>query len=213
MPSLIRFIPLLLFAILAIHLYTKQIQEAPEPKQPDAIIQQAASKQNKEIVADKKPQKLTDNNTVKEIRDNENQDSIIQKEQNNFQQSDNTNQSKQTHNKTTKEQSRTVQVSNNITQKMLGYKYFVHYYPNKFILTINDMPVEQDQTKNIIIKDNKVAVRYEYEFLHGMRKGAKITTFDIEPKADHLNITFSWDNEWRVIMADATPLEATKIEL
>lgn len=101
--------------------------------------------------------------------------------------------------------SRIIKVTNKITQKMLAYtKGFMQYTPN-FVLTINDMPIEQGEQRQIIIKNNCVAVGYTYNFMNGYKKGSKEIEFRVPVTKDELEIIFSWQDDWHVVILGAQP--------
>jgi len=105
----------------------------------------------------------------------------------------------------------TVTVKNNIKPAMLAYKHWTGTYePEIFTISINGQIIEQDKEYKIEANDKTLEVRYDYSFANGFRKGAKIVTFQIE-KANNLNLTFSWNDEYHVIMDHTTPLEAKNV--
>lgn len=105
-------------------------------------------------------------------------------------------------------QTKAVRVTNNIEQSMLTYKHWTgKYEPSTFVMKIDGQTIEQDKEYDIIVTDNILKVRYDYSFINGMRKGAKIIKFQLEKNAVDLLITFSWNDEWRVIINQATPVE------
>ncbi len=115
----------------------------------------------------------------------------------------------------------TVTVNNELTKKMITYKYFVSYSPTKFDLYANGVhlvtldkkhrPISTNLNK-VPLKDGKLVVLYEYEFMGGSRKGAKEVTFDVAPDANVLKLTFNWKNKWRVILDNAIPISVVRIE-
>ena len=106
------------------------------------------------------------------------------------------------------QQTRAVKVTNNIEQSMLTYKHWTgKYEPSTFVMKIDGQTIEQDKEYDIIVTDNILEVRYDYSFINGIRKGAKIIKFQLEKNAVDLLITFSWNDEWRVIIDQATPVE------
>jgi hypothetical protein len=109
-------------------------------------------------------------------------------------------------------QHKTVVVTNGIQDKMLKYDYgFVSYSPTAFKIEINGTPLEQGKSMTINTNTNKITVRYEYAFLAGVYKGAKLIEFELPQEVDHVTITFSWDRESRIVIGDAKPLAITKI--
>ncbi len=108
---------------------------------------------------------------------------------------------------------RTVKIKNNIVEKKLKYKYlFLSYIPTKFSITINGQELKRDEKMDVTIKDNKLSVRYDYEFMDGKRTGAKVVHFEVDPEAQELDLSFSWKDEWRIIIDGATPTSFERIE-
>ncbi len=106
----------------------------------------------------------------------------------------------------------TVTVKNNIKPDMLAYKHWTgKYEPEIFTISINDQTIEQDKEYKVEANNKTLEVRYDYSFANGFRKGAKVVKFQIEKNSNDLNLTFSWDDEWHVIMDHTTPLEAKKV--
>jgi len=109
---------------------------------------------------------------------------------------------------------RDVIIKNGITDKMEKYPYlFMKIKPTKFFISVNGKKLEQNKQEKFSIKNNKLNVRYDYEFQNGRRKGAKVVTFSIPEKIDELTIKFKWKKKWRVQIKGAKPLSVTPIEL
>ena len=112
----------------------------------------------------------------------------------------------------TSPQTQTVTVKNNIKPDMLAYKHWTGTYePSIFTVSINGQTIEQDKEYKVLASDNTLEVRYDYSFANGFKKEAKIVKFQIETNSNDLNLTFSWNDEWHVIMDHTTPLEAKKV--
>lgn len=108
-------------------------------------------------------------------------------------------------------QLQTITIKNDIEPSMLQYKHWTGTYkPSIFVITINGQTIEQGKEYQVTATDNMLEIGYNYSFMNGMRTGAKIVKFQIEKNTEPLNLTFSWDNEWRVIIDHATPLEVEK---
>jgi hypothetical protein len=108
---------------------------------------------------------------------------------------------------------RTVTISNNITQDMLTYYKFGPNHPAQFSVKINNQDVPQGQAKDIELIDNKVQITYEYEFKRGpvTRKGSKKVEFEVDTDQPDIDLSFSWESEWRVILAHAHPQTMTNV--
>lgn len=101
--------------------------------------------------------------------------------------------------------SRTIKVKNGTTNSMQKYKYlFMKIKPTKFSIQANKQSIEQGEEKTIKISNNKLNVRYDYEFQNG-RKGAKVVTFSIPEKLQSITITFAWKKKWRILINGAQP--------
>lgn len=104
----------------------------------------------------------------------------------------------------TPQKNRQITITTKITEPMLKYSYFGVSYKPDFSLKINNEEVKCSDTKKITIAENKMKVRYDYNF-SGFKKGAKEVVFEVPKDVDTIDITFSWDNRWRVIANKATP--------
>ncbi len=112
---------------------------------------------------------------------------------------------------TKKHNERVITVINKITKKMISYnKCFVSYAPN-FALTVNNQILRPGREQLITITDNKLTVTYSYNFLNGYKKGKRSVEFEINPNQDLYEITFSWHNDWRIIIPQATPQQVNVI--
>lgn len=105
---------------------------------------------------------------------------------------------------------RDVKFHNKITKKMLTYhKGFFSLTPT-FNLTVQDEPLKSDQVVSLPIKDNKVTVTYDYNFM-GHKKGKKSIDFEIPAQQQEFDITFSWQHEPRIIIDKAKALTVKEI--
>lgn len=103
--------------------------------------------------------------------------------------------------------SRTIAVTNKITDKMLYYKKgFMQYLP-EFSITVNGISLEQGQEKPIEIPNGVLKVTYSYNFANGYKTGMKSVLFNVPEDLKELAITFNWKNDWRVVVDGATPFE------
>ena len=106
---------------------------------------------------------------------------------------------------------RVVIIKNKITKKMITYtKCFVPYTPD-FVLKVNGTELKLGEEQSIAIKKNRVTVTFSYNFLNGYKKGTSAVEFDLPESKQECEITFSWKNDWRVIMNDAKPLTITQL--
>lgn len=101
---------------------------------------------------------------------------------------------------------RTVEIQNSIDDTMTTYSHWTGNYTPDFSISINDQTLEKGKSQKVAVQDNQLAIRYHYNFVKGVCTGSKIVTFNIEPKLDKLSVTFSWKNEWRLMIEGATPI-------
>ncbi len=104
-----------------------------------------------------------------------------------------------------------VTIKNNIEPAMLHYKHWSGtYQPTTFVITINGQEIKPETQYDITITNNQLAVRFDYAFLNGKKKGAKIVSFTVNTNKPTLNLSFSWDDKWQVIIDNATPCQVKK---
>lgn len=103
-----------------------------------------------------------------------------------------------------------VKIKNSIEKAMLGYKHWTgRYFPTKFVITFNGVPIENGSSNSVTIDANKkLIVKHEYEFLNGRRAGWRQIEFEVQQSATELDVTFNWLHENHVIIDKA---KATKI--
>ena len=106
-----------------------------------------------------------------------------------------------------------VTIRNLIEQDMLKYKHWTGTYePTTFVLSINDKEITSGSKEMVTIVDNILSVRFDYAFLNGKRKDAKIISFEVEENVKDLNITFNWKDKWQVLIDNAIPIEKNKVK-
>jgi len=100
-----------------------------------------------------------------------------------------------------KNASRTISVKNAITPEMTKYRFWGTYYtPTKFYISVNDRTVQGDESCSCRVgENNTVEVTYHYEFKNGMVTGSKCIEFEIPAKATTVDITFSWNDKYRLM--------------
>lgn len=112
----------------------------------------------------------------------------------------------------TKLTTRTLKVTNNISDKSLAYKYgFISYSPSSFAVHVDGKKIEATETLPITLQDNKITMRYDYEFLGGKRKGAKEIVFEIPAHTNELSFNFSWKEDHHFIINNAKPVAIKEI--
>lgn len=98
-----------------------------------------------------------------------------------------------------KDQKRMIRIKNAISEDMTAYKYWnINYKPSSFKITVNNQELSPDQEQTIAITNNKIVVKYEYEFMKGYRKGNQDIEVTIPPEEEQFNLEFSWYKEPRV---------------
>jgi len=100
---------------------------------------------------------------------------------------------------------RVVMMKNDITEKMLGYKYLFMTYRPEFKISVNGKEIPQGATVPCTIKDNFFVARYDYNFMNGHRVGSDEVHFAMDPKAETASITFAWKSEIRIMIDNAIP--------
>lgn len=97
----------------------------------------------------------------------------------------------------------------------LGYhKFFTWFYPTLFVLKINDIPVLSFDGKEytrpnreITLDPNEpITAHFDWEFLHGRKKGWRTTDFKLDPSAQEIVISFDWKDTWQVKIDQAQPI-------
>ncbi len=124
-----------------------------------------------------------------------------------------------------KTENTTIEVQNNIKPDMLTFKNFFYgtFKPKELTkekdtklievqVRVNDKIIKPNEKITIDSKDGTIKARYDYNFmvrkkgkLVSKRKGAKEVTFNVEPNTKKLNMTFSWDDNHRVVFDKASP--------
>jgi hypothetical protein len=108
---------------------------------------------------------------------------------------------------------RTIKIYDDITDAMLSYKHWTgRYTPTFFELAVNGTLFQDTQDPlSIQVIDSLLMIRYTYEFMNGRRGGSKEVTFQLDEQCDEFHITFSWKDEWRIIIDHATPLSVLEL--
>ncbi len=100
---------------------------------------------------------------------------------------------------------KTITVKNEITTEMLSYKHWSGTHKPTFKLSVNGKEIEQGNQEKITVQDNQLDIRYDYSFANGFRTGATIVSCQLDKNADAVDITFSWQDEWRIKTKQAQP--------
>ncbi len=94
-----------------------------------------------------------------------------------------------------------ITITNAIEPKMLKYKHWTgKYSPDKFAISVNGTEIEQGKTCSIPGNSSTVEIGYTYSFMNGMKSGGRRISYQLNENITQLNITFDWNNDWRVIV-------------
>jgi hypothetical protein len=104
-----------------------------------------------------------------------------------------------------------INFKNDITKKMTEYRYmFFTYKPDVLTVTINGESVEPGQSKAIAITDNKVNIRYHFQF-GSHRSGIRAAEYEINKTDKPQSLRFNWKNKNRISLSGATCLSPEDI--
>lgn len=108
---------------------------------------------------------------------------------------------------------RIVTVTNNIKPEMTIYKHWIagNLEPKPFKIIIDGKELEPGKTAAIAIENSTLPVQFSYSFMDGYKKGTNEVTFEVPEKQDKLAMTFSWDNQYRVILDHAKALKKEEV--
>ncbi len=105
-----------------------------------------------------------------------------------------------------------ITITNGIQPHMLEYTFLgTSYSPDSFALTVNGKALQPGDSVSLS-PQKTVAIRYDYSFAKGWRTGAKEIEFDLDPEKTDFDLTFSWNNKWRVSARGAAPLKAKRLK-
>jgi len=107
-----------------------------------------------------------------------------------------------------------ITLTDDLVKKSLGYKHWTGwYYPTKWELKLNDELVltfdgkEFTHVKRKITLDPTKPLKayFDFEFLHGKRKGWKQVMYQVDPNANNLKIDFDWKeaNDHQILISPA----------
>ena len=106
---------------------------------------------------------------------------------------------------------RSICLKNGITKKMISYtKCFVSYTPD-FRLQIGDQELRPGKAQTITVDGDTITIAYDYNFLNGYKKGRRVVSFALPEHKNEFEVTFSWKNDWRVILESAKPISANLV--
>jgi hypothetical protein len=105
-------------------------------------------------------------------------------------------------------------ITNAIEPSMLAYKHWTGTYnPDKFTITVNDVEVAQGAQHTLSATADPVNIRFDYSFVNGKRTGAHVISYELNENITQANITFSWNDEWKVMVDNGKPVKHEEIKI
>lgn len=110
---------------------------------------------------------------------------------------------------------RQIMIHNVIDKPMVTVKHWTgKYVPTLLSITVNGNKKELVQNKQVVsfknfpadVTNNTLTIDFKYEFMNGRRKGSSTTTYHVDPEAQALDMSFTWDNAWHVEFDKAKPI-------
>ena len=100
---------------------------------------------------------------------------------------------------------RTIKLHNSITNDMLKKKHLLKTFtPTKLIIYVNGKEFKKDETMSIIMKDNKLTISFDYEFLDNKKySGTHEVTFELDPAKNEFDLTFTWNGKQHLLIDGA----------
>lgn len=114
---------------------------------------------------------------------------------------------------------RTITVKNHITRDSLKVHYWgMQYWPDTFSLSIyepesrpkelfsyanKDKKESSLQPCQVVLENNRITLDYSYSFARGVSKATKRVHFDVPLNTQTIEVSFSFDNEQRVLIPQA----------
>ena len=97
---------------------------------------------------------------------------------------------------------RTIKLHNAITNDMLKKKHLLKtFVPTKLIIYVNGKEFKQDETVSINVKDNKLTISFDYEFLDNKKySGTHEVTFELDPAKNEFDLTFTWNGKQHLLI-------------
>jgi hypothetical protein len=103
-------------------------------------------------------------------------------------------------------------ITNAIEPSMIAYKHWTGTYnPDIFTIKVNGVEVAQGAQHMLDIAHDPIEIRYDYSFVNGKRTGAKIVSYQLNENITQANITFSWNDDWRVLVDNGKPVKQEEI--
>ncbi len=94
-----------------------------------------------------------------------------------------------------------ITITNAIEPRMLEYKHWTgKYSPEQFAISVNGTDIQAGKTCEIPASSTTVEIGYTYSFMNGMKSGGRKISYQLNENTTQANITFSWKDDWRVIV-------------
>lgn len=98
-----------------------------------------------------------------------------------------------------------ITITNTIKPDMLTYKHWTgKYNPDSFKVFVNDTEVAQGNSLDLPSETKTVNLKFDYSFVNGKRTGSKTVAYKLNEDTTKANITFSWDNDNKIIIDSGT---------
>ncbi|HEX4068891.1 MAG TPA: hypothetical protein VHX42_02235 [Candidatus Babeliales bacterium] len=98
-----------------------------------------------------------------------------------------------------------ITINNNIKSDMLTYKHWTgKYNPDSFKVFVNDTEVAQGSSLELPSETKTVNLKFDYSFVKGTRTGSKTVSYKLNEDVTQADITFSWDNENKIMIDNGT---------
>lgn len=100
-----------------------------------------------------------------------------------------------------------ITITNNIQPSMLTYKHWTgKYNPDSFKVFVNDAEIAQGSSIKIPSETKTVNLKFDYSFVNGKRTGNKTVAYKLNENSTQAHITFSWDDENKIILDNGTAI-------
>lgn len=107
---------------------------------------------------------------------------------------------------------RIVTITSNIKPEMLIKHWMGKREPNSFAILVDGKELAMGKTITTTIENNILDIQYNYSFAMGIYQGKRKVTFEVPEKQHTLSMTFSWENDHRVILDHAKAILKKPIE-
>jgi hypothetical protein len=109
---------------------------------------------------------------------------------------------------------RSIIITNAIQPSMLAYKHWTGTYnPDKFTISVNGAEVAQGAQHTLSATTDPVDIRFDYSFVNGKRTGSHVISYQLDENIAQANITFSWNDEWKIIVDNGKPVKHEEIKV